>query len=784
MRLRHLVLAGTCLAVGGSPALAQQQDADIIVTARRKLETAQDVPLVINAVTSERIEKLNIRDATEIQTVVPGLQLRTEPNGTAAAGQVRGVQFDANAAAQPSVEFYFNDSPIAAGAVLQALYDIGQVEVLRGPQGTLRGRASPSGSITFSSKKADLDEVGGYMQMTGNDIGTINAQGAVGVPIIPGVLGIRVAGVVNTSEIDRVRTIEPDGDRRDPYGITKSGRVSLRFEPAEWLRLDGLYQRMDRTSRSFDQYESFNLVDATAPASSPVIRAGDRLSIQENPRTFDQKFDIYQWHAEVRGLGQVLTYQGQHLEQNIAGRTNTDLANFFNGRDYYQDSTLEFRQSSHEVRLQNETRVLDRFDYILGFFAQDGRVASDITRETYVDLPAFLGGPFVNVTPITVRSKTKERSVFGNLTFYIGEKTELSGGLRYISYKTPSDRTSIGDKVYFAPAVDDEGVIYTASLKHSLSPAVMIYASTGSSRRPGPRVTGDFNLTASDLERSFLNLPTETSTSYEIGAKLSLLEKRLTLNLSAFHQKFKNFPFRNPTGVYFVNTSETQGGGTSVGVSQFNFVAPVPVEVNGMEAEMNFQVTPRLNFDVTASYALGKIKNGTIPCTDLNGDGIPDNRTSPPTLGQLQPVVGANNLSTCRVTQRSAFQAPFSATIQAEYHAPLSSNTDVFGRGLLVFTGSTQGDPGFAYDQVGSYGLLNLFTGVRDSKGAWELSLFAKNILDLNKVLTRQSRAITEYQAFNGAGAGGVTVTSPYAIITSTPPREFGLTLRYSFGRR
>lgn len=790
MKLRAVALAGTCLAFWAGPVLAQDSTteiSDIIVTARRKLETLQDVPLVVNAVTGEKMEKLNIRDATDVQTVVPGLQLRTETNGIGSAGQVRGIQFDVNAAAPPSVEFYFNDSPIAAGAVIQTIYDINQVEVLRGPQGTLRGRASPSGSITFTSKKADLDEAGGYVQMTGNDIGTINANGAVGVPIIPGILAIRVAGVVDTNEVNRVQTIQRGGDSRDPYGITKSGRVSLRFEPADWIRLDGIYQRIDRHSRSFDQYESFNLVDASAPASNPVLTARDRSSIQAYPRIFDQIFDIYNWHAELRGLGQMLTYQGQHLEQDIRAKTNTDSANFLGARGIFQDTHLMSKSISHEVRLQNETRIFEKFDYIVGFFAQDSSLTNPITRQTYVDLPAFLGGPIVANTPISVRNSTQERSVFGNLTFYLGKSTELSGGLRYISYHQPPNELAIAGITTFAPRVDDKGVIYTASIKHYLTPDVMLYAMTGSSRRVGPTVTGDFNVQQSALEQSFLNLPTETSTSYEVGTKLSLLEKRLSLNLSAFHQTFKNYPFRNPTGVYYVNYAATQtASGTTItpGVSQFNFVAPVPVEVNGAEAELHFQVTPRWNVDLTASYALGKIKNGAVPCTDLNGDGIPDNRTTPPSLPELQSAVGANNLSTCRVTQRSSFQAPFSATLQTEYHAPLLPGADVFGRGLLVFTGSTQGDPGFVYDQVGAYGLLNLFAGLRDPHGAWELSFFAKNILDINKVLTRQNRAVTEYQRFTGRGVSAATFTSPYAIVTSTPPREFGLSLRYSFGHR
>ncbi|MCB2080256.1 MAG: Plug domain-containing protein, partial [Novosphingobium sp.] len=154
--------AATIALLAGGDALAQDaddvgiSDSEIIVQARRRDESLQEVPLVVNAVTSEEIDKLNLRDGTEIQNLVPGLQLSNNANGIGASGQVRGVQYDANTSANPTVAFYFNDAPIDGGSVLQAMYDIGQVEVLRGPQGTLRGAASPSGSITFTTRKPDL----------------------------------------------------------------------------------------------------------------------------------------------------------------------------------------------------------------------------------------------------------------------------------------------------------------------------------------------------------------------------------------------------------------------------------------------------------------------------------------------------------------------------------------------------------------------------------------------------------------------------------------------------
>jgi iron complex outermembrane receptor protein len=209
--------------------------------------------------------------------------------------------------------------------------------------------------------------------------------------------------------------------------------------------------------------------------------------------------------------------------------------------------------------------------------------------------------------------------------------------------------------------------------------------------------------------------------------------------------------------------------------------------VNGVEGDLSFDVMPNWNIGITASYALGKIKNGLVACTDLNGDGIDDGRTTPPTLAALQSAVGTNNVSGCRVTQRSSFQAPFSATVQSEFHQSISPKVDGFLRGLLSFNGHSQGDPAYRFDQVGAYGLLNLFTGIRDPQSQWELSFYAKNILDTTKVTRRGLPATTNFQrlAFTPAPvASAETATSSYAQISTTAPREFGVNFRFAFGSR
>ncbi|MFC0205800.1 TonB-dependent receptor [Novosphingobium soli] len=790
-RLLCVLLCSSGLGGAGAPAIAQEagsatttnETETIIVQARRRDEDVQDVPAVIDTVTSEQIGKLNLRDFREVATIVPGLQLTTEANGVGGNARLRGVNFDVNASGNnPTVEFYFNDAPITAGVILQQLYDVGQIEVQRGPQGTLRGRAAPSGSITVGARKPNLYDFGGFVDMTANDIGTQNYKGALNIPLIEGIAAIRVAGVYDENEVDRVR---PLNGARDPQSRTASGRISALLQPTDWLKLEGVYQRLDRRAYTYDQVASFSESNPAAPASPVYIDSDDRRAVQESARPIRQVYDIYNWRAEGSALGQVLIYQGQHYTQKVSSTANIDLANLFPG-DVNQVTNSRPKSTSHEVRLQNQDRVAGFFDYVIGFFDNRNDAPTRLTSPTIVGLRtgATTGRIIQTVNSnIERQGESHERSFFGNLTAHLGTGTEISGGLRHIDYSSDG-ALLVNGAVIATDAQDAKKWIYAASVKHNFNRDLMVYASTGSSWRPGIVTVGDFSLRRSALQESFLNLPAETSKSYEIGVKSTLMGGRLRANVSGFHQKFKNYPFRTGgQGVYYVNYTQVAGLGVVPNVTQFNFVSAVPVEVNGIEGELSFDLMEGLSVNAVASYALGKIKGGNIPCNDLNGDGVPDTITSAPTLAQLQAAVGANNIAGCQVSQRAGFTPPFSATLSSEYQFGVSDRVNAYLRGLLNFNGNSRTDPGNPFDDTKNYGLVNLYTGIRDPEGAWEVALFAKNLFDTTRVLSQTN---PQFTAYRNAAAGGAaaTYTGTYVGITTTAPREFGINVRYAFGSR
>src|SRR6202012_2533129 len=149
-------------APAAAPAQAETAElGEIVVTARRKSESLQEVPQTVNAVSSETLQKLNITQFTDVQTVVPGLSLANSADGYNASASMRGRTFDVSTAAPlPTVAMYINDAPVQASELFNSLFDIGQVEVLRGPQGTTRGVSTPSGAMTVTTRRPDLSSYG------------------------------------------------------------------------------------------------------------------------------------------------------------------------------------------------------------------------------------------------------------------------------------------------------------------------------------------------------------------------------------------------------------------------------------------------------------------------------------------------------------------------------------------------------------------------------------------------------------------------------------------------
>lgn len=787
-RRKTVMLSGSSLFMWVSAAAAQtaplpakevvaSSPDDIIVTARRREESLQDVPQTVNAVNGNALEKLNIKKFDDVQAVVPGLSLSSGGNGYTTAATMRGASFQVESGATPTVEFYLNDALVQSIFVFQSMFDVGQIEVLKGPQGTLRGRASPSGSITVTTRQPDLYKVGGYIDATGTSKGSINANAGFNLPIINDVLALRVAGTVDENDYNFVKSIN---NGTNPYVHTWAGRASLRFEPTDSLSANVMFQHLNRNQKSFTQVESFSIANPDVPVSTvdPLIRASDRRGITDGANTNIIKQNVVTGKLNWRFAGQQLTYVGSYSKQDLTAQDPSDFGNVFKNYEFYQHLDSANRQFTHELRLSSDTRLFDMFDYTVGVFNSDFKVQNHVVNNTAITI---FGTPlFVVPTQIVTDGRQKETSFFANLNWHIGDSTELSGGVRHIIFKSTDDLIISGVNA-FSDRKKDTPTVYNFSLSHRFSDHLLAYANTGSSWRGGPYIIGFFRPPTPRLTE-FTSLKPETSKSYEIGIKSDFFDRRVRFDVAVFHQDFKNFIYRG-SSVNYVNVSN----GVELPAIG-NFGANVPARIDGVDVDASFRLDSHFNLGAAFSYAKGKIKSGTIACNDLNGDGIPDATAGNPTVAQIKAGAGGEAVAACKVSDRLSFAPDWSFTLTPEYSVPLSSGSNAFLRSLISYYAKNPNDPRNAYDDVPAYVLANLYLGVRSPDGGWEISAFVKNITDTGVVLQNAGQFLaTNVQALQPPTfqtTAGASLPSSYTTIGYTPPREFGLNVRFAFGSR
>lgn len=259
---RAMLLASAAITLLGiSPAAAQETASgastgapiieDIVVTARRKEEILQDVPLAVTAIAGDAVRERNIQTAADLQAVVPSLTVATSINRTSESFSLRGLgASQGNQVASTtvaSVQVYINEVPGTSG--VGSYYDLQNVQVLKGPQGTLFGRNTTGGAILFETKRPSYD-LDGYVQVQTGNYDLASVEGAINIPVVRDVLAVRVAGAVYHRDgftRNFASTINPDnsftriGEQKLDDRDYESGRISILFEPVAGLRNTTIY---------------------------------------------------------------------------------------------------------------------------------------------------------------------------------------------------------------------------------------------------------------------------------------------------------------------------------------------------------------------------------------------------------------------------------------------------------------------------------------------------------------------------------------------------------------
>jgi len=742
---------------------------EIVVTAQKREQSLQDVPLSVNSIDANALTDMKLFNFSDLEQVSSGLDMRNI-DGRAGSIALRGVDFNPNSGASPAVDVYWNGVTLganASGGIFQEMFDLQRVEVLRGPQGALQGRTSPAGALAIHTAKPDMEEVEGYVRTTFMDNSSSNTQFGVSLPIIPGQLSVRVAGVYNDSEMSGLKNIHT-GDVSDTQ--TEAGRVTVVWQPLDTLSVELAYQYLENDLSSFSNLSG----QSTLAQGLPDLEASDRKAIALQPDSFighfENSFVKVDWELADHQLTFVSGYSEISSERsfdNGEGNTLSGYTTFAAPHplsvfsqagvtgSQLNDPQVMIDQnyaSSQELRLSSMENEF--WDYTLGIYHgnESGYFNRQLTREQK------LGGGNSLFFDTEARSPFSRENygVFSHNIFHLTDKLTAQAALRWQRQESTTNSALFTLEDVFAPpslvvptapegtqlaqliaddlaSASSEAWTGSVSLQYAFDePDTVAYVNIGTSYRPGGVTVAASNL--GDLTE----YNEEDSWSLEVGVKSKWLDNRLRLNAAVFHQEYSDYIGR--VSRVKINT------GASASITTNGDAA-----VQGIELDGEYLLTENWHLAGSLSYTEAEYKDGAqIPC---NGPVI-----APGEVAALCDV-GGLELGT---------QPRFSANISSNYSLPFDL-FEGYVSGLYKFTGRRT-DVDAASGDLGGYGTMDLHLGARDYDGQWDISVFARNLFDKDATESIQPELRTLSRLDNG-----------YLKARQIMPRLIGVSATYNF---
>jgi iron complex outermembrane receptor protein len=759
---------------------------EIVVTANRRNENLINVPMTVNVVTGQDLKKLNLFDVKDIQQLAPGLEL-TNDVGRNNVATLRGITFDPDSGTSPAVDVYYNEIPVNAQTAFTAIYDIGQIEVLHGPQGSLRGRTSPAGAITIASRKPDLNDTNGYAQLTGTDRNAQNLQGAVSIPIVDDKLAIRAAMLIDHNRLNQVYDVN---NGRRSRSNTESARLSIAWKPVETVRVDLSYQYLNADNYQFAQaIGPGNQPSLFSPElSGPPATIKDRIATGEGLQRFQNNSHLLtgsvSWDINDTNT---LSFLGGYQHAVLDQRQDLDPQNAVPGYVQEQHTVSPYISKTAELRLESHRSGFWNYSLDAFYTKQSGTTVvhqpnnvffGDTTFNT--PYPYSFGLNLPIDVDVIVPSNSQTFAIAGSNRFQFTDKLKLEVAARYTWYRNVNSTflgtSSTGAPALGIPAFDSaptetilpenrlkkpKALTGSATLTYTITPDAVAYVNYGRSYRPG-----SVQFASVPVDNSLLVTKNETSNAIEVGFKTSFFDRKVSFNVDGFYQKFHNYIGRTVQAVYILGNIDPNTGLRSPTSTQINFNGNA--EIKGVEATLSGRPTRDLDLGISVSYVKARYKNALAPCDDFNGDGIPNSDGAP-------VVTGSGNVSFCRLNSRLADVPNFHLTSNGEYRFHTGDYTP-FVRYLFSYTPKV-----FSYTSDYTFRdreNLNLYVGVQGPRDRWELTAFVKNVLNQQRITTYGTGAIG---TSTFTGGNGPSFFPGYAGVNVTVPREFGGTLSFNF---
>lgn len=740
-----ITMGAACIA---SPLFAQSEPTstvaidEVVVTAGRFEESAQRSSLAIQVLSDQELQRAVITQATDLNRVVPGLQIGT--GGGAAQIYIRGVgDFAASALSNPAVAVNVDGVYISRPqAVNSSFYDLARVEVVKGPQGTLYGRNASGGALNLITNQPSLSGVSGNVGVTVGDYELAQLEGAVNVPLSS---TVALRGAFSVTERDGYLSDGTDDEDR------KAARLRMLWKPNDSVSLllnaDGAqekgngpgYVQLPRPGGS-DPWRS-----ASSPEANGILAGTPPIGFLVSPIAADSFRDNTFWNisAELNwDFGPAtLTVLPAYRDVKLSER------NYPAGlRNTIPEATSE--QTTLEVRLSN---TMDALKWVAGLYYYD--------EDQHADQLIYQG--FLQDQVGQYSPQTRSYAGFGQATFKATDSLRFIAGARY----TKEDRSVSGDLQTNTPSGLPPGTplpallvefggkrtfsdtTWKAGVEYDLTPENMLFftASTGFK-------AGGFNQTVAPLA----TYEPEKLRAYELGSRNRFLEGRLQLNVELFSWDYKDNQIAHvifdPLGN--INLVTQNAGQATIRGANFDLQAALSAN-DRLRAFVEYNDASYDTFTYDTVFSIF----GT-PLFNPASTGCPVGAPFPGSLFGTQLItVNCSGFSLPRAPKWAAsvgYEHTFNFSGGSAINAALSGQYSSERYTGFEFVGSQLADASQTYDVDLTY---------LSSNGKWSLGAFVHNV--------------GNEPVYTGGSVQGFAPPLVYATIG--PPRTYGVRARYTF---
>jgi len=606
---------------------------EVVVTARRRSERAQDTPISLTVLEGTDMAERSITTFNDLQQTTPSLRITPSAlSSTSSFISLRGQSVnESRLSVDPSIAIYVDGValPRAVGVDTLNLLDIERVEILKGPQGTLFGKNTTGGAINITTGQARLAEWQGLARGRLGSYGTIAAGGMINIPVSE-TFALRLVGDLSSR----------DGFGRNRVAGNRHGKLD-----AQTVRATALWEPAPQLSLTLRG--DYTQAETTPPANKgATVTSATGLALREvavetglplTPAGF----------AQARTL--IENHQGRSLDgaENVAGYDNIEVWGFSGTiawelndaltlksitaqRHLVQDRAIDLdgtpyrlldiigarvtdEQFSQEVQLAADL-FDDRLNLILGgYYAKEDGTEFNVQRALGVLSAA--AGPTVQDADVV----NETIGAFAQGSFKISDTVSITGGIRYTEDQrsvTVRNRNSVnclafgrplaaGPCVRDVPTVKFDAITYTASLEYKPRSGLLIYLKTNRGYRTGGVYQTAGAATPAAADATFAPFQPEYVTDYEVGLKADWLDRRLRTNVAYFHSDYSDIQRLRAVAL----------PGTTAVVNVLQNIAKA--KIDGVEVDVTALPIEGLELQASVAYTDARFTDYTVNGVDL-----------------------------------------------------------------------------------------------------------------------------------------------------------------------